>query len=81
MTVIVEVFVDQLKQARLDRAWTQASLAAAVGISENYYRSIEAGRVLPSADLLRRVMIELFVSDPAEIGFKLVVTESVAHVG
>lgn len=73
--------MDQLKEARLRQQRTQAAVAFAAGTSENYYRRIEAGAAIPSIELLRKIMVYLKASDPEELGFKFVVTETVAHVG
>lgn len=46
---------DNLKEARQAKGWTQAQLAAVVGVSVEQIKSLEYGRVNPSLALMFRI--------------------------
>lgn len=72
--------MDLLKKARLERHWTQVSLADAVGVTSEYYRQIEAGRARPSADLLERLLDVLYLENPSDLGYSLVEREAIVVI-
>ena len=46
---------EMLKEARDERGWTQAALAARLGVSQGYVALLESGRRQPSDALRRRL--------------------------
>ena len=60
----------QLQSLRNDRGWTQAQLAAEVGVSRQTINSIETGRFEPSLSLALK-LAKLFGS-PVESMFALI---------
>lgn len=44
-----------LKKYRQDKKWTQAQVALMLGVTERFYRSIEAGDRRPSYDNLNKL--------------------------
>lgn len=45
----------RLRQLRREREWTQAKIAARVGIHINAYRMIELGQAVPNLDTARAI--------------------------
>jgi transcriptional regulator with XRE-family HTH domain len=57
---------NRLKQARLDKGFTQATLAEKAGLNTNYYAKLERGELKPSIETLEKVVKALGVKS-AEI--------------
>lgn len=49
----------ELIEAREEKGWTQAELAAEVGIDNTYLSHIEAGRKTPPAEIMGRLAAKL----------------------
>nr|PZN59662.1 MAG: transcriptional regulator [Sphaerobacter thermophilus] len=54
---------EALRNARKEQGMTQAEVAAAVGISRNYYNEIEMGRGCPHGAILLR-LAKVLKADP-----------------
>jgi len=52
---VVEDYAKRVKKAREELGWTHAVLAQKVRESENVIRRIEAGKLIPTIDLARRL--------------------------
>lgn len=61
-------FARELRAARRTRGWTQAELAERAGIAVEVCGRLERGQVLPRADTLVRLAVELGVSTDALLG-------------
>jgi transcriptional regulator with XRE-family HTH domain len=54
--------LDQLKQARLQRGYTQQQAATRLGVTQAYLSMLESGERKPSSELARKLMREFKVS-------------------
>ena len=52
---VVEDYAERIREARMRLGWSHAVLANRVGEKENVIRRIEAGRLVPTIDLARRL--------------------------
>ncbi len=52
---VVEDYAERIRRAREKLGWSQATLAQKVRESENVIKRIEAGRLVPTLDLARRL--------------------------
>ena len=48
---MADKIVNRVKELRVEKGWTQAELAAAVGVSRQSINSIERNRYVPSLEL------------------------------
>jgi putative transcriptional regulator len=48
---MADKIVNRVKELRIEKEWTQAELAAAVGVSRQSINSIERNRYVPSLEL------------------------------
>jgi ribosome-binding protein aMBF1 (putative translation factor) len=60
---IVEANGNCLKEARRDRAITQKEIAYAVGVKASYICDLEAGRIMCSPELAKRIERFIFERD------------------
>ena len=73
--------MEKLRLRRVSMGLTQGELASQVGTTEGYYRHIEAGRAVPSAETLHGLMRVLQVDAPEAIGFRVDLVETVVIDG
>ena len=64
----MEVFTVRLKEARLEKGWTQKQLAEAIKTTDDSIFSWEKGRSQPSIEFLRKLCQVLEVSSDYLIG-------------
>ena len=52
---------DKLKQVRVEKGFTQATLSEKAGINVNYYAKVERGEAAPTAPILEKLVKALGV--------------------
>ncbi len=52
---------EQIKQARKDKGWSKSKLAQTVGLTAENISTIEAGKAVPTRDIISEIENELMV--------------------